>query len=176
MAYIPRQFRKIELYPWQKQVIESGTKFDDRAVDCILDERGCNGKSTCARMAMLHGKAIKLPSHSDGIKLIQATCNMLIARQWRDPSHVFVDMPRAMAKEKLGGLYVAIEEIKGGYVYDERNHFEEWWYDSPRVWVFTNTVPDFNLLSRDRWNMWVINDQKELVKWTPDAPKTVSFD
>ena len=115
---------------------------------------------------MLHMKALKLPCHNDGIKLIQSTCNMLMAREWRDPTHVFVDMPRAMGKEKLGGLYTAIEEIKGGYVYDERNHFVEWWYDSPRVWVFTNQKPDFSYLSKDRWCLWEINEKDELVPFT----------
>jgi hypothetical protein len=155
-VYIPRQFKNINLYLWQQKVIDSGNEFNDRIVDCIIDKGGCNGKSTCARLCMLHHKGIKLPCHNDGIKLIQATCNMLMARKERKPSHVFVDMPRAMGKEKLGGLYTAIEEIKGGYVYDERNHFQEWWYDSPRVWVFTNQEPDVSYLSADRWRMWEI--------------------
>jgi len=165
--YIPRQFRNLEPYPWQQQVLDSGNEFSDRFVDCIIDKDGCKGKSTCARLAMLHHKAIKLPCHNDGIKLIQSTCNMLMAREERSPTHVFVDMPRAMGKEKLGGLYTAIEEIKGGYVYDERNHFVEWWYDSPRVWVFTNQKPDFSYLSSDRWKLWEIDEGNKLVPYTP---------
>jgi hypothetical protein len=157
-VYIPRQFRGLTLYPWQQAVIDSGKVFCDRTVDCIIDLGGCNGKSTVARICMLKHNGIKLPCHNDGIKLIQATCNMLMKRELRNPSHIFVDMPRAMGKEKLLGLYTAIEEIKGGYVYDERNHYTEWWYDSPRVWVFTNQVPDFKLLSADRWKLWAIKD------------------
>lgn len=160
--YIPRQFRNLTPYPWQQDVIDSGKEFSDRFVDCIVDNNGCKGKSTCARLAMLHYRAIKLPCHNDGIKLIQSTCNMLMARQERSPTHVFVDMPKAMGKEKLGGLYTAIEEIKGGYVYDERNHFVEWWYDSPRVWVFTNQLPDFSYLSNDRWRLWCITKDNKL--------------
>lgn len=155
-VYVPRQFRGLTLYPWQKTVIDSGNVFCDRTVDCIVDTSGCNGKSTVARLCMLNGKGIKLPCHNDGIKLIQAACNMLTARELRDPSHIFVDMPRAMGKDRLLGLYTAIEEIKGGYVYDERNHYKEWWYDSPRIWVFTNQIPDFSLLSADRWKLWKI--------------------
>lgn len=163
--YVPRQFRSLNMYPWQQEVLDSGLVFNDRYVDCIIDKSGCNGKSTCARLCMLHHKAVKLPCHNDGIKLIQACCNMLMARDEHKPTHVFVDMPRAMGKEKLCGLYTAIEEIKGGYVYDERNHFQEWWYDSPRVWVFTNQVPDFSYLSKDRWRLWEINEKNCLVSY-----------
>lgn len=182
--YIPRQLRHLDEYPWQRQVRESSDVFDARGVDVIIDKGGCSGKSTIARICQLKCRAIKLPIHNDGIKLIQSTCNMLMARQERQPSHVFVDMPRAFGKERLGGLYTAIEEIKGGYVYDERNHFQEWWFDSPRVWVFTNDVPDFSYLSEDRWRCWTISDKKELVRYQggelsdddePQDHRTVSF-
>lgn len=162
VKYVPRQFRNLKLYPWQETVVND-TSFDDRIVNCIIDTKGCNGKSTCARYAMLHHRAIKLPIHNDSIKLIQSTCNMLMARNERHPTHVFCDLPRALSKEKLGGLYIAIEEIKGGYVYDERNHFEEWWYDSPSVWVFSNEEPDSTLLSKDRWKLWEIGPELQLI-------------
>ena len=164
-VYIPRQYRNLVMRPWQKTVLDSGAIFDDRRVDCIVDTGGCQGKSTCARLCMLHHRAYKLPCHNDGIKLQQSLCNMLMAKEDHQPTHVFIDMPRAMGKEKLGGLYTAIEEIKGGYLCDERNHYKEWWYDSPRIWIFTNQKPDFNYLTPDRWHLWQIQNA-ELVPYT----------
>jgi len=114
---------------------------------------------------MLRHKAIKLPAHNDGVKLVQSACNQLMSRDIRSPTHVFVDLPRAMGKEKLGGLFGAIEQIKNGHVYDERNHYEEYWFDSPRVWVFTNDEPDLSWLSADRWRLWEIDEKKELVPY-----------
>ena len=34
-AYVPRQYRNLVLWPWQKKVIDSKDKFDCRTVDCI---------------------------------------------------------------------------------------------------------------------------------------------
>jgi len=163
--YVPRQYRDLTLYPWQQTVLNTGTIFDDRAVDCLIDTAGCNGKSTLARVCMLEHGAYMLPCHCDGVKLTQSLCNMLMAKEDRAPSIIFVDMPRAMGKERLGGLYSAIETIKGGYVADERHSYKEWWFNSPRVWCFTNVAPDTGLLSVDRWRLWMIADN-ELVPYT----------
>lgn len=167
VKYIPRQFRNINFYPWQQEVYDSYKQFEDRRVDCIIDRGGCQGKSTIARLAMLNAQAIELPCHNDGIKLIQAACCQLMGRELRQPTHIFCDLPRSSCQDKLHGLYTAIEVIKIGPVYDERNHYKEWWYDSPRVWVFTNTPPDMKYLSMDRWKLWQISDSKELEPYVP---------
>ena len=69
-------------------------------------------------------------------------------------------MPRAQSKEKLSGLYAAIEQIKKGKVWDFRNTYKEWWFDSPRIWVFCNETPNLNYLSRDRWRFHKLVDGK----------------
>ena len=37
--------------------------------------------------------------------------------------------------------------------------------DRPRIFIFTNTLPDYNMLSNDRWNTWVINDNMEMLDY-----------
>ena len=157
-VYIPRQYRGIvdNLRPWQKKVWESADHFDPRTINVIYDARGNNGKSTIASVMDLHQRGIDLPPMNDAEKLIQSVADVLIARELRDPKVIFVDMPRAMDKRKLGGLYTAIEQIKKGKVYDMRYRYQEWWFDSPQVWVFTNIEPDRDLLSRDRWKVFSI--------------------
>lgn len=157
-SYIPKQYREIKLYNWQKEILEFN--FDTRHINVLICPKGNIGKSTMCRIGMLKHKAIMLPSHNDGVKLIQSCHNILSGKDLRSPHFVFVDLPRAMSKENLGGLFSAIETIKDGYVYDERNHFKEWWFDSPNIWVFTNKFPETNYLSEDRWRYWTIkNDQ-----------------
>jgi hypothetical protein len=65
-----------------------------------------------------------------------------------------IDMPRAIKKDKLNGFYSAIESLKDGYAFDDRYKFVEKIFDSPCIWVFTNTYPDTDLLSEDRWKFW----------------------
>lgn len=160
--YIPRQYRGIldNLRPWQQKVWDSADHFDPRTIHLIFDEHGNNGKSTIASVMDLHRRGIDLPPMNDAEKLIQSTADILMAREIRDPKVVFVDLPRAMDKRKLGGLYTAIEQVKKGKVYDTRYQYKEWWFDSPQVWVFSNIEPDLSLLSRDRWHLWKIEDHE----------------
>lgn len=163
-AYIPIQYRNLELWPYQQTIVDSKGVQDWRVVDCVIDPSGNNGKSTVASIADLMHGCIDLPPVNDGDKVIQSLCDILIAKQERSPGIVFFDLPRSVNKEKLGGMFTAIEQIKKGKVYDPRHSYKEWWFDSPRVWVFTNAKPDLNLLSIDRWRFWTIDD-KELVPY-----------
>jgi len=63
-------------------------------------------------------------------------------------------------------MYNAIEVIKDGTVYDHRNKFVELIIGSPMIWVFTNEMPELLTYTPDRWKLWTINDQKELVALT----------
>jgi hypothetical protein len=168
--YVPRQYRDLEkkLHPWQQTVWDSADTFDARSINLIYDAEGGKGKSTLASLMDLHRKGIDLPPMNDAEKLIQSVADILMARELRTPGVVFVDLPRAMDKKRLGGLYTAIEQIKKGKVYDIRYTYKEWWFDSPQIWVFTNIEPDLTLLSRDRWKIWTIEDM-DLVPVVPTA-------
>lgn len=159
-VYVPRQYRglKDNLRPWQQEVWDSADEFDPRSIHLIYDPTGNNGKSTVASLMDLYRRGIDLPPMNDAEKLIQSVADIFIARELRQPKVVFVDLPRAMDKRKLGGLYTAIEQIKKGKVYDVRYHYKEWWFDSPQIWVFTNIEPDLSMLSRDRWVLHTITD------------------
>lgn len=157
--YVPRQYRGIleTLRPWQQTVWESADIFEPRIINMIYDPNGNNGKSTIASLMDLHRRGIDLPPINDAEKLIQSVADILMAREIREPKAVFVDLPRAMDKRKLGGLFTAIEQIKKGKVYDLRYQYKEWWFDSPQIWVFSNIEPDLAMLSRDRWKIWMID-------------------
>jgi len=159
-AYIPRHFRGLmdRLYPWQVEIMDSRHTFDDRFVNLVYDPAGCKGKSTTARLSALHHRALFLPPVGDAKQLLESACDILMAQQNRSPALCFVDLPRSLTidKRKFGPLMIAIEEIKGGRVYDMRNHWKEWWFDSPATWVFCNHLPHVNMMSADRWRFWMI--------------------
>jgi len=87
---------------------------------------------------------------------------------------IFIDLPRAMDKSRLFGIYSAIEQIKSGWVYDTRNKWREWDFDSPHIFVTTNICPDENMLSADRWNIFTVKN-KELVSLTFNELKEEGF-
>lgn len=168
--YIPRQYRgKLDtLYPFQKFIFDTATQFDDRIINLIYCPKGNQGKSTIASICELYGKGIDLPPVNDADRLIQSCCDICISKDIRDPSPIFIDMPRAMNKERLNGIYTAIEQIKKGKLYDLRYTYKEYWIDSPQIWVFSNIEPDLSMLSLDRWRVWSIDGGKNLVRYEPE--------
>lgn len=164
--YVPIHLRGMseKMYPWQRHIYESGSVPDWRAVDLLYDPLGARGKSTVSLLTMVEGKGIVIPPVNDAKELMQSVCDMCMSTGERSPGPFFLDMPRAMGKDKLFGIYSAIEQIKNGYLYDFRYSFKKWMIDSPRIWVFTNTLPDLSLLSADRWRIWVIDDRTGALK------------
>jgi len=165
--YIPKQYRNLldKLYPYQKHIFETANVFDSRIINMIYCPHGNIGKSTIASLCELFGNGIDLPPVNDAEKLIQSCCDICVAKECREPSPIFIDMPRAMNKERLNGIYVAIEQIKKGKLFDLRYHYKEYWIDAPQIWVFSNIEPDLSMLSADRWRVWVVNENKELNKY-----------
>lgn len=158
--YIPRHMAGMQdtMQPWQQEIFDNFQQQEWRKVDCIIDPHGNNGKSTLAALCDLHGRGVDLPPVNDGDKLIQSLCNILMGKRCRTPWMVFIDIPRSVNQNKLGGVYTAIEQIKKGKLYDMRNHYKHWWIDSPQIWVFCNTMPNIAYLSPDRWRFWTIQD------------------
>lgn len=165
--YIPRQYRdKLDkLYPFQQTIYNSAQHFNDRDINVIVCDMGCKGKSTIAHVSRLFGKGVVVPSINDAKELIATCCDMAESMAIRDPGPFFIDMPRAMTKERLFGIWSAVEQIKSGYLYDTRYKFHYYDIDSPAIWVFTNDPPDMNMLSRDRWHVWTIGDANELIPY-----------
>jgi len=168
--YIPRQYRVASLFPWQQGVIDSAQNFDPRTVHYVWDAHGSKGKTTIAAIACLQHRGVRIPAVNDHEKLLASVCDILTAKQERQPGPIFIDLPRYMDKKRLHGIYSAIEEIKNGHVYDMRFHFREWWFDSPPVWVFANTQPTVSALSADRWKFLTFDPRWPgmLVPFVPD--------
>lgn len=178
-VYIPKQFRDIKLYPWQQQIIDSAKIFNDREINLIYDPIGNNGKSTVASICEILHNGIDMPPLNDYKELIQLACNICQDTNNRSPGIFLFDMPRAIDQTRLYGLYSAIEQIKKGKLYDTRHHFKKYWIDSPVIWVFTNQLPNTNLLSADRWKIWQIKNNKlklyeDIIKEQVDKHKSTT--
>jgi hypothetical protein len=160
--YIPydvRELMEMESFPspWQRDVIDMLDVREIRKVDIIIDKDGGKGKSSLVRYLGCQGKAKKIPFANDFKDVMRMVMDMPTQKMY------FIDMPRAIGKERLYQLYGAIEEIKGGYAFDDRYSFKDKYFDPPRVIVITNTAPDLNLLSADRWKLWEIDPEEGLV-------------
>lgn len=139
-----------QLRPWQQKLLDISKVRELRQINVILDRGGNSGKTTFQRYMLWYKHAQMVPFCNDYKDLLRMVMDMP-----KSPCYM-MDMPRAIKKDKLGQLYSAIETIKGGYAFDDRYHFKQEMFDPPVMMIFTNYLPDFDMLTADRWVLWKI--------------------
>lgn len=151
-------FEQFSLYPWQKKVVDMSANFCMRSIDVVYDTEGNLGKSIFGEWMEYCGMAEEIPP----FRLMDDIFQWVFGR----PKHsaYFVDMPRGMKKDKLADFYSGLEIIKNGVAYDKRYTARKVRFDRPRIFVFTNELPNFGLMSKDRWNVWCVKN-RDLVKY-----------
>ena len=142
------EFLKLELRPFQANLKLECKKWDPRRIDIIYDSIGNCGKSMLSEYLEYENLAEEVPPFRAMEDIMGWVCTRPIK-----PVYIF-DMPRGMKKDKLADFYSGIETIKNGIAYDKRYKAIKKRFDRPRVFVFTNTTPVFELLSMDRWVVW----------------------
>lgn len=156
--YIPRQIREITtLYPWQKSIIDKCNLWDTRHIDLIVQPKGNVGKTILTGYMESYGYGEVVPYCNDYKDLMRMICCIGAKRCY------LLDLPKALNKDRLHSLYAGIETIKDGRAYDDRYHYKKLRMDCPNIFVFTNTIPDLEYMSMDRWRFWKV-ENNHLVK------------
>jgi len=152
IIYIPRQVREMgELRPFQKYIVDNYHIWNTRDINIIYCETGNLGKSLLVGYMRAHKLGRALPPVNDYKDLLRMVCDLPTSRCY------LFDMPRSLNKDRQYQFFSAIETIKDGYAYDDRYNFKEKVFDCPNIWIFTNTIPETEMLSEDRWKIWTIN-------------------
>lgn len=168
--YMPRQIRELvnnpdfKWKPWQQYVLDSIKIFDVRHINVIIDNKGHIGKTSLKIYGQVTRQSKILPMVNDMKDMLRMVMDMPKVGCY------IIDMPRAIKKEKLFGLYMGIESTKDGYAFDDRYAFKDECFDSPVIWVFCNTCPDLTLLSKDRWLLWEVDADDQLVPFVDRIP------
>jgi len=152
-----KMFKSWSLKPWQSKLIDSTNTFCLRSIDLVFDSAGNAGKSLFSEYMEYTGAAEEVPPFRLMDDIFQWVCSRPIK-----PIYI-VDMPRGMKKDRLGDFYSGIEIIKNGVAYDKRYSAKKIRFDRPRIIVFTNEIPNLELMSHDRWKVWTIKDENLLV-------------
>lgn len=156
--YVPRQIREIkELYPWQQHIVDDAEVWNTRNINWIHNVDGNIGKSIIKTYIGVHGIGRTIPFSKDYRDIMR----MVMCTETK-PLYI-IDIPKGIKKDDLGEFLAGIETIKDGYAYDDRYSFKEKYFDCPNIWIFSNTKPNSNLLSYDRWRLWNVSDEHELV-------------
>lgn len=149
------QFLDEHRAPWQQFIyLQIKHLHDHRHVNFVYDTQGSIGKSTFLKWLAYNKTVLIVPPFRQTKDILQYVCSSV--KQHSAPKAVFIDMPRAMPKDKLAEFYAAVETIKSGFAYDGRYTAQQVLFKCPLVWVFGNVAPDLGLLSADRWFLWEI--------------------
>lgn len=153
-------FKGYTLRQYQEQIIKMSSQFCMRTIDLIYDTTGNCGKSILSEYMEYLGIAEEVPPFRMMDDIFQWVCSRPVKKSY------IVDMPRGMKKDRLGDFYSGIEVIKNGVAYDKRYNAKKKRFDRPRIFVFTNTLPNLSLMSQDRWKIWIINKEYELTPYS----------
>lgn len=149
-----QKFMKANQHEWQLQLEKLCQLEDDRYITLIYDDKGNTGKSIMCEYLEYIRVAFEIPPLRNMEDIMQMCMCIKPKRCY------LIDMPRAMKKDKLGEFYAGLESLKNGYVYDKRYAFKRRRFDRPQVMVFTNSLPQFELMSKDRWRIYQIQDYR----------------
>lgn len=146
-------FESYKLRPYQELIKLECEKFHMRRIDIIYDEIGNVGKSLLSEWLEFKGLAEEVPP-------FRAMEDIMGWVETRPKQKAYIiDMPRGMKKDKLADFYAGIETLKNGLCYDKRYSAHKTRFDRPRIFVFTNSLPVFSLMSLDRWVIWKMNKE-----------------
>lgn len=154
-----KEFLTKDFYPWQTTVYEWCKEQDDRSIKLVYDRKGNLGKSIFAEYLEYHQMAYEIPP----FRLLEDI--MACVLSVKANKAYIIDMPRALKKDKLAEFYSGLECLKNGIAFDKRYSFKKRRFDRPQVIVFTNTLPDWNFMSKDRWIVYETQDDKSITPY-----------
>lgn len=131
----------------QRRIIQHLRLQSDRGITVVYDPRGGSGKSFLIRHLYETGRGCYVPPTIGSVQgIIQ-----YVASGYRGEPYILIDIPRSTKwnTQVLEGL----EAIKDGLVYDTRYHAQMRDIWGVKVLVTTNTMPNLDALSADRWDI-----------------------
>lgn len=144
----------VELYPWQKFILDLiKEKPDRRSIYWFWEPDGNIGKSSLVRHTMIHNDDVIIVN-GKAADAIHGVTEMV--RRGRPPRVVFMDIVRT--RENYVS-YAAIEDIKNACFFNTKYETGSVLYNYPHVIIFANWEPDVSALSLDRWQIYRIHKE-----------------
>lgn len=137
---------------------------DDRCIFWFFDPIGCNGKSKLCKYLEWTDQACEIPFGT------ATQIKTSIIAEGRHKCYL-LDVPRTTGKdESLQDSFSTIEAIKKGFVKSAMyGKVQKLWMEPPHVFVFSNSLPCKHLVSLDRWKVYEVCENKNIVRkkdWT----------
>lgn len=152
-----------QLRPWQQEIVNMiNTQPDPRKIYWYYDEKGGKGKSSLAKYMYFHHKVLTL-----SIGKASDLLNLVFKMQGRK-MYVF-DISRTVPRAMMTEIYMALESIKNGYFVNTKYDTGVCIMETPHIVVFSNMRPKEEALSKDRWIIKVMDEEKS----EPNEPRKI---
>lgn len=158
-----KNYLSLDLYPWQQSIFNiTDTEPDDRSIIWVYDKNGKNGKTRFCKFIKHKANAIIITG--GGLKDIA----QVIAGEVDDGGRNMDNLTSIIfnfARTTENISYQAIEALKDGLITSTKYHSKGFDFNCPHVFIFSNSKPDINRLTMDRWKIYTINESKELINF-----------
>lgn len=128
-----------------KLIQEQKMKEDDRTVNWVFDKKGNIGKTALVRHICLTENALLVGGKKNDI--------LYGVSSWIEKKESLDILLINLARDKDMVSYEAIEVIKDGIFYNSKYESGMCIFNPPVVIVFANCEPDYDTLTKDRWNL-----------------------
>lgn len=155
---IPKPLKLIDetkLYKFQNIIIDiiKNEEPDDRSIHWFKDDNGNTGKTSFCKLLCHKYGAIMLGGKSADMK------NGIVEYKKTNgdtPGLILINLPRSFNNDYLS--YTGIEEVKDMCFYSGKFEGGMIVGNNPHLFIFSNELPDLNKLSKDRWNIYDIDE------------------
>lgn len=142
------KYKNVIFKPWQGKILGLlSVKPDDRKIIWVCDRKGNIGKSFLCKYICLQHKVIMCSGKTNDIFNQVNMWNINNPDDVQIPTCI-VDIPRS---EFAHVNYPALEQLKNGFAYSGKYEGGQIFGLSPHVIIFSNSLPDLEELSKDRW-------------------------
>lgn len=145
------RYKTIELWPWQKEVLEMLENQNDRQILCIVNKSGNVGKSILAKYCETNKIMDVCPVVSEEYNDYTGYCF-----EFEASGYIF-DIPRSESTKRRKTMWAGIETIKNGLLFEKRYHPRKKWIEPPKILIMTNYWPPIDALSHDRWQLYELH-------------------
>lgn len=145
------------LRPWQESVKMSCLDSpDDRTINWVYDVNGCAGKTVFCKYMAATNDAIILTG--GGVKDI--ACQIALLKKAGRDLNKLTTFIFNFGRSCENISYVSIEGVKDGLITSSKYESETLIFNCPHIWIFSNELPEFDKLSKDRWKLFtIVNDE-----------------
>lgn len=163
-----KTINEIELYPWQLSLESMLFKEpDSRAIIWIYDPHTNNGKTGFMKY---YCKKNKCPFSYGGAgkDIINLVLNNKNYFQTTEKATMFFNFTKQIDVDMIN--YSAFEQIKDGCISNVKYEAECFLINTPHIVVFANELPRKSNMGEKRFNIYTINNERELMTYTEPVP------